>query len=207
CEVGTLAGVAELLNQGADHVSIALDAACERVFADNKGGSWPKKYNLLAEAAKEFPGRIATHLIVGLGETEEEMVKTIQDLHNRGIIIALFAFTPVKGTRLEKAAQPEIGHYRRIQAARYLITQGLTGYNKMQFAGGRISGLGLGPEKLRELLGDGEAFRTSGCPDCNRPYYNEKPGGVIYNYPQPLTAAQKEQALEEVSLGIGPDSL
>ncbi|MCW3977503.1 MAG: radical SAM protein, partial [Candidatus Bathyarchaeota archaeon] len=28
---------------------------------------------------------------------------------------------------------------------------------------------------------------TSGCPGCNRPYYNERPGGPLYNYPrQPL---------------------
>jgi len=41
----------------------------------------------------------------------------------------------------------------------------------------------------------GEAFQTSGCPGCNRPYYNERPGGFIYNYPRPLSAAETAAAL------------
>ncbi|HDI74230.1 MAG TPA: hypothetical protein ENF57_04430 [Candidatus Korarchaeota archaeon] len=28
-----------------------------------------------------------------------------------------------------------------------------------------------------------EAFLTSGCPSCNRPFYNERPRGPIYNFP------------------------
>ncbi len=200
CAVGTLEAVGELLAQGADHVSIALDAACERVFSQHKGGSWSKKRSLLAEAAKAYPARIATHLIVGLGETEQEMLRTVQELADLGVIIALFAFTPVKGTRLEKQDPPALSHYRRIQAARYLILQGLTRVEQMHFAHGRLVDFGLEPGKWTDALAGGEAFRTSGCPDCNRPYYNEKPGGVIYNYPLPLTAEQAQRAIAELEM-------
>jgi len=46
-------------------------------------------------------------------------------------------------------------------------------------------------------LGTGEAFRTSGCPGCNRPYYNERPSGPFYNYPRGLT---EEEARREARL-------
>ena len=39
-------------------------------------------------------------------------------------------------------------------------------------------------------------FETSGCPGCNRPYYNERPGGMLYNYPRPLTAAEAAREIE-----------
>lgn len=198
CAVGSLEGVQELLEQGADHVSIALDAACERVFKEHKGGVWAAKRSLLEDAARAFPGRIATHVIVGLGETEEEMLKTVQQMIDLGIIVALFALTPVRGTRLEKADPPALDHYRRIQAARYLMVKGLTRFENMSFHAGRLIDFGLQRDQWSKYLADGEAFRTSGCAGCNRPYYNEKPGGTIYNYPQPLTPQQAEQALSEL---------
>ena len=52
---------------------------------------------------------------------------------------------------------------------------------------GCLIGFGISERQLQEVIETGEPFVTSGCPGCNRPYYNEKPGGPIYNYPrQPL---------------------
>jgi biotin synthase-related radical SAM superfamily protein len=51
------------------------------------------------------------------------------------------------------------------------------------------------PRRLvADLLADGRAFETSGCVACNRPYYNERPGQVPYNYPRPLTAGEQAAA-------------
>jgi biotin synthase-related radical SAM superfamily protein len=47
---------------------------------------------------------------------------------------------------------------------------------------------------------DGEAFCTAGCPGCNRPFYNERPAGPMYNYPRPLTPAEVEAACSEMAL-------
>lgn len=44
---------------------------------------------------------------------------------------------------------------------------------------------------------NGKAFETSGCPDCNRPYYNESPRGVIFNYYRLLVAGEIRQAILE----------
>jgi len=48
---------------------------------------------------------------------------------------------------------------------------------------------------VRVLLSSGEAFRTSGCKGCNRPFYNERPSGPMYNYPRPLTPDEAAEAL------------
>ena len=50
------------------------------------------------------------------------------------------------------------------------------------------------------LPASGEPFQTSGCPNCNRPFYNEQPGGILYNYPRPLTAEETAQAVQDMEL-------
>jgi biotin synthase len=48
----------------------------------------------------------------------------------------------------------------------------------------RIIGFGIEKEALEKVVSTGKPFLTSGCPDCNRPFYNEKPSGPLYNYPR-----------------------
>jgi biotin synthase-related radical SAM superfamily protein len=166
--------VRQLLDAGADHIGFGLDAACERVFCQVKGGNWARSLALVKDTARAFPGRAALHLIVGLGETEKEMVERIQWAHDLGVTVGLFAFTPVPGTHLAGHPPPPLAVYRRLQAARWLISHGQARAGDMAFdAQGRLVNLSA------SLPGSGGPFRTSGCPDCNRPYYNERPGGVM----------------------------
>ncbi|MCJ7714641.1 radical SAM protein, partial [Candidatus Bathyarchaeota archaeon] len=39
---------------------------------------------------------------------------------------------------------------------------------------------------LCKIVESGAPFRTSGCPDCNRPFYNERPSGPLFNFPRSL---------------------
>ncbi|HNS50110.1 MAG TPA: radical SAM protein [Anaerolineae bacterium] len=185
--------VRALVRAGADHIGFGLDAACERIFRQVKGGRWERSLVLIEQTAQAFPGRAAVHLIAGLGETERELVERIQWAYDLGVTTGLFAFTPVPGTRLAKRPAPAVASYRRLQAAQWLIAHGESRLEKMQFeADGRLVGFGAA------LPHDGSPFRTSGCPDCNRPYYNERPGGTLYNYPRPLTPEEAARALAEV---------
>jgi biotin synthase-related radical SAM superfamily protein len=182
-----------LLQAGADHIGFGLDAASERVYARVKGGNWRRRLSLVEETARAFPGRAALHLIVGLGETEREMVERFQWAHDLGVTVGLFAFTPVRGTALAGWPAPPLAVYRRLQAARWLVVRGLARVEGMAFdARGRLLDLGAA------LPPGGEPFRTSGCPECNRPFYNERPGGPLYNYPRPLTAAEAARARVEM---------
>jgi len=192
-----MAQVEQLLAAGVDHIGFGLDAACQRVFRRIKGGSWARSFALIEETARRFPGRGAVHLMVGLGETEREMVEMIQRMHDLGLVVGLFAFTPVPGTPMEDVPPPPISTYRRMQVAQYLISNNLARAEDLTFSPtGRLLSFNL--PHLPEILADGVAFQTSGCPDCNRPFYNERPGGTMYNYPKPLTAQQIEAAIEDV---------
>ncbi len=183
-----------LAEAGVERVSIALDAATKDIFDRVKGSlaggpyRWKKHIKALGEAVKIFGrGFVTTHLIVGLGETEMNMIKIIQWCVDSGICPALFAFTPIPGTALEKRSQPPLNLYRRIQLARYLIVHRETRFKRMRFSEeGVIVDFGLNRKRLLEVVRSGEPFLTSGCPNCNRPYYNERPSGPIYNYPRPL---------------------
>jgi len=191
--------VEELLRAGVEHVGFGLDAACERIFEKVKGPGWNRRMALLEQAARRFPGHIAVHLIVGLGEREREMAEMMQRMHDLGVVVGLFAFTPVRGTRMEATPPPPLSAYRRLQAARYLITHGYARAGQFSYdEEGRITA--LSPSHWRAILSHGDAFRTSGCPHCNRPYYNERPGGPLYNYPRPLRPQEAAQALRETGL-------
>lgn len=181
--------VGSLLAVGADRVTIALDAASEEVFRRTKSGSWARTWELLTGSAQRYPGRISTHVIVGLGETERDLAECLQRLHDLGIGIGLFSFTPVAGTAWSDHSAPTLDHYRRMQAARWLIVHNLARAEAFVYDdAGRLLDYGVPREQLHAALADGSAWRTSGCPDCNRPYYNERPGGPMYNYARPLTA-------------------
>jgi len=194
--------VERVLAAGAERVTIALDAATERIYRRVKGGSWKRTAPLLEWCARAYPGRIGTHLIVGLGETEHEMIQRIQELADLSICIGLFAFTPVRGTALQRRPPPPLAQYRRMQVARWLIVQGLARAEGFGYAvrDESVCHYGMRPERLRSLLAGGDPFRTSGCPGCNRPYYNERPGGVMYNYPRSL---RPEEARREIDALMG----
>jgi len=196
CQPLTAGDVERLAAAGAERVGIAIDAATPEVFDRVKGGkvggpySWQGHLQALDDACAILGGRVSTHLIAGLGESELEMVQAIQLLHDRGITIGLFAFTPIAGTPMANRHQPDLAGYRRIQLARYLIVNGLSRVELMHFNGGQISDFGVEDDVLRKTIDSGEPFRTSGCPDCNRPFYNESPRGPIYNYPRKPTSEE-----------------
>lgn len=189
--------VATLLGAGAERVTIALDAACERVYREAKGGAWLQTLALLEICAQHFPGRIGTHLIAGLGETERELIERMQAMHDLGVTIGLFAFTPATGVAWAERQPPSLASYRRIQAARWLIVHNLARTEDWRYdMKGMLIDFNVEATRLSEWLFLGDAFRTAGCAACNRPYYNERPGGVMYNYPRPLTPIEAEREVE-----------
>jgi len=190
-----------LKNAGVERIGIAIDASTETIFCKikgTKGGgvySWDKEINLLKEALLIFgTGKVSTHLIAGLGELEKDVAYLIQWCIDTGILPALFAFTPIQGTKLEKQPQPSIITYRRLQLARYLLIHNISHVKHMTFdAMGRINSFGVNTDILEDIIDKGEAFQTSGCPYCNRPFYNERPSGPLFNYPRKLSREEKEE--------------
>ena len=135
-----------------------------------------------------FPGRVV----------RKDLVHKMQEAHDRGCTVALFAFTPVRGARLHLPA-PCAGRYRALQLARYLIISNRARIEDMAFADGQLTRINVAANVIERALDIGTPFRTSGCPDCNRPLYNERPGGTMYNYATPLEEDEKALAREELA--------
>ncbi|NJF24746.1 radical SAM protein [Thermococcus sp. Bubb.Bath] len=180
---------------GVDYIGVGLDAASERIFGDIKpDASWNELWDFTARVVNVFgQGRAVIHIIVGLGETDREVVDAFIRARRIGADVSLFAFTPIKGTRLENLKPPSVERYRRIQLARYLVSIG--GEDTIVFEGDSIRGFTLSEEKL--LMIPPTVFMTHGCPGCNRPYYNERPGKEPYNYPFP---PKREEAMKTLGL-------
>jgi biotin synthase-related radical SAM superfamily protein len=195
CQPVDWARMEKLREAGIDRIGIPLDAATKVLFDRVKGQAaggpyvWEAQLRVLRDAVQVF-GRssVTTHLIVGLGENEKEMIQRVQWCVDAGIYPSLFSFTPIRGTALEGHPQPSISHYRRIQMARHLIVNQRARYENMKFdEKDRLANFDVSEDKLKQIIRTGAPFLTSGCPGCNRPYYNERPGGPLYNFPrQPL---------------------
>lgn len=182
----------EFKDAGAEIVSIAIDAATEELFNLNRGRGvkgphkWDKYWQTLEEAVEVFgKDKVGCHLIVGLGETEKEMVKTIQRVKDSGAMTHLFSFYPEAGSLLGDRTPCNAGQYRRVQLARYLIDQELSRVEQMGYDQGvRIIDFGLNGGRLNEVIDSGVPFQTSGCPGrtkevaCNRPFGDGPPSDI-----------------------------
>jgi len=147
--------------------------------------------------------KATTHLIVGLGEMEEDIVKIIQWCVDHDIIPALFSLTPIPETALEYKNPPDKDLYRRVQLARHLIIKKQTTVADIVFKKGCIVDFGVSKKILEKAVANGTPFRTSGCPNCNRPYYNEKPSGPIYNFPVQPERKDIEEIKRQLQSSIG----
>ncbi|MCS7185289.1 MAG: radical SAM protein [bacterium] len=181
--IGTIPVSEETLHkfysQGVDCIGVGLDVASGRIFEQLKR---PFKmddfWNFIKNCIKIFNhNHVYVHLIYGLGESDIEFALTMEKVYDAGAEVALFSFTPVKGTPLEHFPQPKIEKYRLMQIIRYFLNKN---YKLKDIINIEENGLKLKVNiEVNEIK---TAFLTTGCPACNRPFYNERPT-KIYNYP------------------------
>jgi len=191
---------------GVERIGIALDGSTEEIFekVKGKGVNGPYNWNLhlqsLNDALEIFSvDFVTTHLIIGLGETPQQVLELIERLHNLKIKVGLFAFTPIKGTILQSNARPDIIMFRKIQLGRYLIINGYKELEDFTFnLKGDIIKFNLNKNELKNIIENSNAFITTGCPGCNRPYYTSKPSGPIYNYPRDLTKTEQKEIYQSL---------
>ncbi len=191
----------EAKKAGADKLGIAIDAATSELFQKLRGQGvlgphkWERYWKTIEEAVEVF-GRlnVGVHLIIGLGETEQQMIETIQRAYDIGALSHLFSFFPEEGSFMHQHPQPSIGAYRRVQLARYLINKDRTSIYEMKFdANGRVTNFGVDQNILDKTINSGLAFMTAGCSTntmenaCNRPYSDSTPYqalmGELRNFP------------------------
>lgn len=200
----------KLKEAGIDKVGIAIDTASEELFVKHRGKSvggphsWQKYWDLFEAALRTFGrGNVGSHYVVGLGETEKEMISAIQKIKDMGGETHLFSFFPEPNSALRNHPRPTIPTYRRIQLARYMIDAGVTHITKMRFDDHeRVLDFGADTE---EFVESGRPFMTSGCVGkdgevaCNRPFANERPSEEFRNFPFTPTADEITEIRKELA--------
>jgi biotin synthase len=190
--------VKRLRDLGADIFTVALDAATPALFERTRGKgvqsphAWRKYWEILHAARDVFgPQKFGAHVIVGMGETECEVLSLVQQLVDLGGHSHLFCFFPEKGSLMDHLPATPRDQWRRVQLARYVIVYRGVRVAQMNFDGeGRVTGFGLPRAELDDVIDEGVAFRTSGCPGkfaddvsaCDRPYGDSPPSNIA-SYP------------------------
>ena len=183
---------------GADIFTVALDAATPEVFDRTRGKGvqsphkWSKYWEILQDARDIFgPQRFGAHIIVGMGETEYEVLNLVQELVDLGGHSHMFCFFPEQGSLMDHLPATPRDQWRRVQLARYLIDYRGVRVDQMKFDDfGRVKNYGIPDGELSTIVDEGIAFRTSGCPGkfqedisaCDRPY-GDSPPSDIASYP------------------------
>jgi len=182
---------------GADKIGVAIDLATPELFDKFRGNgvSGPHKWNKyweIMEAGLEIfgDGNVGAHLMVGMGETEKEIISLMDKLSHMGVLSHLFSFFAEDGSKLSHIPQPPWTTYLRVQLARYLIEEKKSRFKDMDFdSAGRIVDFGVAPNILKKAVNSGLPFMTTGCLGsdgevaCNRPFGNCLPDVRQWNYP------------------------
>ncbi|MEJ2122392.1 MAG: radical SAM protein [Alphaproteobacteria bacterium] len=194
----TRGDVQVLKDLGADIFTVALDAATPEIFDRTRGKGvdsphrWDKYWEIMMHARDIFgPQKFGAHIIVGMGETEHDILTLVQRLVDLGGHSHMFCFYPEQGSLMDHLPATPRDQWRRVQLARYLIDYCDARVDHMRFDElGRISDFGLPQAELDAIIDSGIAFRTSGCPGkvqddisaCDRPYGDSPPSNIA-SYP------------------------
>lgn len=190
----------KLKDAGSDKIGVAVDAVTPELFDKFRGKGvngphkWEYYWKIVKEAVEVFGKyNVGTHLIVGLGESEEQMIQAIQNSYDLGATTHLFSFFAEEESQMQEIPQPPIGQYRRVQLARYLINKGKININQISFTNGKVTEYNIPKEILNDIIDSGLPFMTSGCASktkdnaCNRPFGDYTPYqaymGEMRNYP------------------------
>jgi biotin synthase len=199
---------------GVDIIGVGLDAASEEVFYYTRGRGvrgphdWDYHWEIVGIARRLFgPFKVNCHIIVGLGETDRDLVELFYRLKAMQVAGYLFSFNPEPGTVMGNVPRAPLHRWRRIQLVKYLIEECDLPREALEFdAAGRLVGLRAPAELVQAVLEDGRAFMTNGCPDrngelaCNRPFGSYRPGEEFRDYPFRPTPEDRVVIREQLRL-------
>ena len=189
--------LAAIERAGADIIGIGLDAASEEAFRQTRGRgvrgphTWQKHWDIARAARRRFgPWKVNFHVVVGLGETDVELVDLFYQLKGEQIAAYLFSFNPEPGTVMEDVPRAPIRRLRRIQLVKHLIEVEDLPRDAIELdAAGAIARIDAPEHLVESSIDGGVPFMTNGCPDragevaCNRPYGSYRPGEEYRDYP------------------------
>lgn len=182
---------------GVDMIGVGLDAATEPLFIKHRtdvpqgGLRWKKYWEVIDDSREVFgPWKVNAHVLVGLGETDQELCDLFIRLCDREIFPYLFSFNPEPDSRLGVAPRAPLWRWRRIQLVKHLIErEGLRAQHLVFDESGALIRIDKPRAWLDQHVRDGEAFMTNGCPGpegepgCTRPYGSYRPTEPFRDFP------------------------
>jgi biotin synthase-related radical SAM superfamily protein len=207
---------------GVDMIGVGLDAVTETIFrkhrTDVPNGSlrWENYWDVINESRRLFgPWKVNIHTVVGLGETDQELVDLFYFLWANQILPYLFNFNPEPDSRMGDVPKASITRWRRIQLVKHLIEKHDLAPDAISYDDqGGINKLAVKNNTIASAINSLDAgipFMTNGCPSeggeeagCSRPYGSYRPSESFRDFPfQPetddLKLIRQELALEEIT--------
>ena len=216
----------EIRGNGVDIIGVGLDAVTEELFESTRGKgtkgphNWDYHWQIIRAARRIYgPLKVNCHIIVGLGETDQELVDMFFLLKEEQIAGYLFSFNPEPGTVMQDVSRVPIHRLRRIQLMKHLIENEDLPREALFFdEKGNLSRVNAPGMMVEVAVNTGLPFMTNGCPDragevaCNRPYGSYRPGEEYRDYPFPpngndLIVIRHQMRLEDVWAKLNPVSL
>ena len=202
---------------GADIIGVGLDGASKEVFEETRGKKargphdWDYHWYIVREARRIYgPMKVNCHVVVGLGETDRNLVDLFYQAKAEQIAVYLFSFNPEPGTAMQHVPRAPLHRLRRIQLLKYLIEQENLERRQIEFdEAGKLALLDVPHTLVEKVINTGMPFMTNGCPDkhgklaCNRPFGSYRPGEEFRDYPflpmaDDLIQIRQQTRLEEV---------
>jgi len=207
-------GLESFRSTGVDMIGIGLDTVTEALFGDIRtrvpagGLKWDKYWQVVTDAREVFgPWKVNVHTVVGLGESDHDLVSLFVSLRDRQVFSYLFCFNPEPGTRMAAHPKPTLVRWRRLQLARHLIDEEGYGPERFSFDGeGALAGVKAARSAIEEVVAQGTAFMTNGCPGesgepgCTRPYGSYRPVEAFRDYPFVPDTSDLEQIRQQLQL-------
>lgn len=204
----------EMKMHGVDTVGICLDGAREEIFQQIRAQegfpahTWASHWRIARLARIIFgPFKVNLHLIVGMGETDRDLVALFHQLRAEQIAAYLFAGNPVPDAPPHAVSCASLTRYRRIQLAKFLIEECALPLGMVHFdEAGAISAIHCPAVLIEAGIASGQPFMANGCLDrhgrlsCNRPTGLAQPDRPCCDYPVVPNAA--DVALIRAELGI-----
>jgi biotin synthase len=199
---------------GADMIGIGLDAVTEELFRNLRtnvpagGLKWEKYWQVVTDAREIFgPWKVNVHTLVGLGETDRDLIELFTALRDREILSYLFCFNPEPGSRMADQPKSPLARWRRVQLAKHLVET--EGYHPGRFDfddDGGLARLRADRAAVEAVVSQGVAFMTNGCPGengepgCTRPYGSYRPAESFRDYPFLPSAADLDEIRQQLRL-------
>ena len=210
----------EYKDLGVDMIGVGLDGVSERVFKQHRTDvpngslSWDNYWNIINLSREIFgPWKVNIHTVVGLGESDKDMIDMFFHLFEHQIFPYLFSFNPEPDSRMSDWKKADIKRWRRIQLIKHLIEQYELKPEALKYdTDGNLIKMNVKDDKITKVithLDKGIPFMTDGCPDpdgevgCTRPYGSYKPSEQYRDFPfrpvsDDIIQIRKELALNEI---------